>query len=65
MTPAGRNLAESLRDATWPQHRTVERRPFLQALLRGQLDRSAYCLMLRSLHEIYTALERNLAHLAG
>jgi len=56
-----RNLAESLREATWPQHRNVERSPFVQALLRGELDRKAYCLMLRSLREIYAALERNLA----
>ena len=50
-----------LRTATWPQHRTVEQSPFVQALLRSQLDRAAYCLLLRSLHEIYAALERNLA----
>jgi heme oxygenase (biliverdin-producing, ferredoxin) len=64
-TTAGANLAERLRAATWPQHKTVEQSPFVQAMLRGHLDRAAYCLLLRSLREIYVALEHGLAMSSG
>jgi heme oxygenase len=38
-------------------HIDVEQTAFMQALLRGGLDRAGYCLFLRNLREIYAALE--------
>jgi len=32
----------------------------MRELLRGRLERGAYCVLLRNLHEIYTSLERGL-----
>jgi heme oxygenase len=54
-------LAERLRLATTPLHRRVESSPFVQALLHGRLARRGYALMLRSLFDIYAALEAGLA----
>jgi heme oxygenase (biliverdin-producing, ferredoxin) len=51
------DLAESLRLATHSRHRAVERLDFVRALLGGALDPRSYCLMLRSLLDIYAALE--------
>jgi heme oxygenase (biliverdin-producing, ferredoxin) len=51
------DLAASLRLATHSRHRAVEGLDFVRALLGGALDRQSYCLMLRSLLDIYTALE--------
>lgn len=60
-----RPLSEALRERTGAAHRRVEDRPFVRALIGGRLERSAYCLLLRSLHEIYAALEAGLARHAG
>ena len=53
-------LAGRLRSATWPLHRQVESTPFVRALLCGALGRRAYALMLRSLYDVYVALESGL-----
>ncbi len=50
-------LAERLRVATRALHTEVERAGFMQQLLRGQLRRAGYVLLLRNLHVIYSALE--------
>lgn len=54
------SLATALRAETRALHRSVERSRFMQALLGGGLRRPAYCLLLRSLREIYRALEDGL-----
>lgn len=54
------SLAERLKTSTRPIHLQVERSAFMQALFRGQLSRAGYCLFLRSLFEIYSALEEAL-----
>ena len=51
------SLAERLRDETRNLHTEVERGIFMRALLRGQLSRAAYCMLLRNLQAIYAALE--------
>lgn len=58
-------LASALRERTAAAHRRVEGTPFVRALIAGRLDRAAYGLMLRSLHEIYAALEAGLAERAA
>jgi heme oxygenase (biliverdin-producing, ferredoxin) len=58
-------LSARLRADTRELHVAVERRPFVQALLRGALERPAYCALLRNLHAIYEALEAGLARNAG
>ena len=55
------NLGEALRTQTRPLHVHVERSAFMQDLLRGRIDRAAYCALLRNLHVIYVALEDALA----
>lgn len=50
-------LAGRLRDETRALHTEVERSALMQALLRGKLGLAAYCMLLRNLHPIYTALE--------
>jgi heme oxygenase len=59
------DLAETLRATTWPHHRAVEANAFVRALLKGELDGRSYCLMLRSLHDIYAALEAALDQQSG
>lgn len=54
------SLAERLKSETRELHRAAERSDFMSALLRGRLGRGAYALLLRSLHEIYAALEAGL-----
>lgn len=54
-------LAERLRTATRELHRSVERAGLMPALLRGQLPRADYLLLLRNLHALYEALESGLA----
>lgn len=54
-------LSQALRERTAAAHRRVEHTPYVRALLAGRLDRRGYGLLLRSLHEIYAALERPLA----
>jgi len=58
-------LAERLKSETRELHRAAERSAFMSALLRGRLERGAYALLLRSLHEIYAALEAGLDAHAG
>lgn len=53
-------LSTVLRERTAAAHRRVEGSPFVRALIAGRLDRAAYGLLLRSLHEIYAALESGL-----
>lgn len=53
-------LAERLKSETGELHRAAERSCFMSALLRGRLDRRAYALLLRSLHEVYASLEAGL-----
>ncbi len=54
-------LAERLRAETRELHTAAERAGIMPALLRGQLDRGAYCALLRNLHPIYASLEAALA----
>jgi heme oxygenase len=54
-------LAQALREGTHALHREVERTPFMQALLRGRVERARYVLLLHNLLAIYTALEGALA----
>lgn len=55
------SLAEALRQGTRALHTEVERSPFMRTLLRGQMPRGAYCLLLRNLHALYACLEGVLA----
>lgn len=59
-------LSQRLRDATHALHREVEHSGFMSALLRGQVPRGGYVLLLRNLHAIYSAMEsalqRHAAH---
>jgi heme oxygenase len=57
--PAG-TLGERLRAGTRALHVEVERGPFMQRLLKGQLGRAAYCRLLRNLHPLYATLEAGL-----
>lgn len=50
-------LAERLRQDTRTLHTEVERSDFMRALLRGQMARAPYCLLLRNLHALYLSLE--------
>jgi heme oxygenase len=50
-------LAERLKNETRALHTAAERSAFMAALLRGRLERQAYCTFLRNLHAIYAALE--------
>ena len=50
-------LADRLRTDTRTLHTELERGPFMQAMLRRQLTRAAYCHFLRNLHPVYAALE--------
>lgn len=50
-------LAESLRHGTRSLHTEVERSEFMRVLLRGQMERGAYILLLRNLHALYESLE--------
>jgi heme oxygenase len=56
----GGSLGERLRSGTRALHVEVERGPFMQRLLKGQLDRPAYCRLLRNLHPLYATLEAGL-----
>ncbi|CAN5867247.1 heme oxygenase (biliverdin-producing) [soil metagenome] len=51
------SLSESLRTETRVLHTQAERSTFMGVLLRGKMERPAYCAMLRNLHAIYAALE--------
>jgi heme oxygenase (biliverdin-producing, ferredoxin) len=54
---AAEGLGSQLRLATASMHRHVERTPYMAGLLRGQLDRPRYVLLLQHLHALYAALE--------
>ena len=51
------SLAERLKNETRALHTSAERSTFMGVLLRGQMDRQAYCALLRNLHGIYAVLE--------
>lgn len=51
------SLAESLKRETRLLHTQVERSDFMRRLLRGQMDLTGYCALLRNLHAIYASLE--------
>lgn len=55
------SLAERLKTETRALHTAAERSTFMGALLRGRIERPAYCALLRNLHAIYAALEAALA----
>lgn len=50
-------LATELREATRRIHAQAEKSLVMRRLMQGQLARPAYCLLLRNLHAIYSALE--------
>ena len=54
------DLAALLRKETHTIHRRVESGVFMTALLKGEIEKSAYVLFLRNLEPIYEALERGL-----
>ena len=51
------SLALRLKTETRALHTAAERSRFMQALLRGRMERPAYCALLRNLHAIYESLE--------
>jgi heme oxygenase (biliverdin-producing, ferredoxin) len=51
-------LAARLKAATAAMHRRVERSAFMARLLRGDVDRRQYIVLLRNLGALYAALER-------
>ncbi len=53
-------LSLALREGTRKAHRLVESAGFVQALLRGVVDRRAYARLLAALLRVYSALERAL-----
>jgi len=52
-----RPLTSRLKSATQELHGVAERAGSMSELLRGRVERSSYCLMLRNLHALYEALE--------
>lgn len=58
-------LAQRLRDGTRTLHADAERSPFMAALLRGRMERTAYAALLQNLHAIYDAMEPALARHAA
>ncbi len=50
-------LAERLKTETRALHRAAERSAFMAALLRGDMQREGYGLLLSNLHALYSALE--------
>lgn len=54
------DLAALLRKETHIIHKRVERGVFMTALLKGEIEKSAYVLFLRNLEPIYEALERSI-----
>ncbi len=51
------SLAERLRIETRALHTAAERSEFMRELLRGQMERTNYCALLRNLHAVYVVLE--------
>ncbi|MEO7431382.1 MAG: biliverdin-producing heme oxygenase [Dokdonella sp.] len=63
--PGPLSLSAQLRARTRDLHTQAERSGIMRALLRGDVQRAAYVLLLRNLHAIYAALEAALeAHAA-
>lgn len=64
--PAPQSLSAQLRAGTRDLHTQAERSGIMRALLRGDVERAAYVLLLRNLHAIYftleTALEAQATH---
>ena len=58
-------LADRLRADTRAVHTELERGPFMQAMLRGNLTRTGYCNFLRNLYPIYVELETALLRRAS
>lgn len=59
------SLAERLKSGTRSQHAAAERSGAMAHLLAGTLERERYCVLLRSLHAIYAALESALEQRAA
>jgi heme oxygenase len=55
MTPD--SLTGRLRTATSELHRSAEQSGIIRELMRGQIDRHAYVLLLRNLHALYQTME--------
>jgi heme oxygenase len=51
------SLAERLKTETRALHTAAEQSRFMGLLMRGRMERPAYCALLRNLHAIYAALE--------
>jgi len=51
-------LSVALREGTRAEHETAERSGFVEQLMGGQLDRSAYAALAVQQHAFYTALEQ-------
>jgi heme oxygenase len=58
-------LSARLRRETADLHARAERSGVMPLLIAGRLDRNRYCALLRSLHDLYEALEAALARHAG
>lgn len=56
----GSELAMRLREGTKLAHVTAERSGIMRDLLRGRVQRAPYALLLRSLREVYAALEEGM-----
>jgi heme oxygenase len=54
-------LCERLRHETMAVHRALERSDLMQALLKGRMEPTLFCLMLRNLLPMYAALESGLS----
>lgn len=59
------SLTERLKTETRALHTAAERSSFMGVLLRGRMERPAYCALLRNLHAIYAALEPAIARHAS
>ncbi len=55
------SIAERLKAETRTLHTAAERSRFMSELLRGRLERPAYCALLRNLSALYVELEAGLA----
>lgn len=60
ISTASTGLAARLKDATRELHRQAERSGVMAELMQGRISRETYCLLLRNLQPIYSALEAGL-----
>ncbi len=58
-------ISTRLQAATRAMHSEAERSGIMPGLLRGDIDRATYCLLLRNLHALYESLEHALDRHAG